>query len=65
MFSSLSSFLPPALQLGSQEKDKPPLKPTTQDVSAPQPAMAVDEQGALRKKKERTHEVGMRVLFML
>lgn len=59
MFATLSSFLPPVLHPGSQDKDKPPLKPTTEDVSAPQPVMAADDQGALRKKKERTHEVGM------
>ena len=65
MFSSLSSFLPSALQQNSQDKDKPPPKPSTDQISTPQPAMAVDEQGMLKKKKERTHEVGERVSFTL
>ena len=58
MFSTLSSLLPPAFQSNAQEKDKPPLKPSPEDISPPQPAMAVDEQGVYKKKRDKTHEVG-------
>lgn len=63
MFSTLSSFLPSALQSATQEKEKPPIHPTTSQISAPQPApaMVADEQGMLKKRKERTHEVGVLV----
>ncbi|KAL4246422.1 hypothetical protein ABKN59_009246 [Abortiporus biennis] len=65
MFSTLSSFLPPALQPNAQEyKQTPPQdsepqphpSTTSQDEERPQSSdMAVDEQ-AVKKRKERTHE---------
>lgn len=61
MFSTLSSFLPPALQLGAQ--DKTPPTPDRESIlgqphltEEPQRNMGVDEQG-VKKRKERTHEV--------
>ncbi|CAL1698329.1 unnamed protein product [Somion occarium] len=60
MFSTLSSFLPPALQLGAQ--DKTPPTPDRESIlgqphltEEPQRNMGVDEQG-VKKRKERTHE---------
>ncbi len=63
MLSTLSSFLPPVLQLGSQDKNSPTSPHKHTPSHNPDPAsnnddndMSVDEHGA-KKKKERTHEV--------
>ena len=57
MLSSISSFLPAALQIGS---DKPPPSDTAATLTASPTKvtddMAVDEQG-VKKKKDRTNEV--------
>lgn len=64
MLSTISSFLPPALQLGNQEKNNQKVqdKDTDSDTN-PNPAsngvsndMSVDEHG-IKKKRDRTHEV--------
>lgn len=69
MLSTLSSFLPPVLQLGSQDKngsrlpDKDPERDSQEQDRSHRPStngftndMSVDEHG-LKKRKERTHEV--------
>ncbi|KAI0070214.1 hypothetical protein K474DRAFT_1632129, partial [Panus rudis PR-1116 ss-1] len=66
MFSTISSFLPSGLQLGTSDRDSPSDKenntvdsPTQFDTNHSHrdsnPDMAVDEHG-IRKRKERTHE---------
>lgn len=62
MFSSLSSFLPSALQVGTQDKDRTPLRPSPDQISPPQlsPTKTEEEMTtddpATKKRKERTHE---------
>ena len=59
MLSSISSFLPSALQIGSEKSPPPSQQPGTLSESptkADEEDMAVDEHG-VKKKKERTNEV--------
>ena len=60
MLSSISSFLPSALQIGN-DKSPPPQEPKAQITESPTKDdetedMAIDEHG-VKKKKERTNEV--------
>ena len=60
MLSSISSFLPSALQIGN-DKSPPPQEPKAQITESPTKDdetedMAIDEHG-VKKKKERTEEI--------
>lgn len=62
MLSTISSFLPPALQLGAQDRNAntPPegdsILGRAQLTEEPKRNMTVDEHG-VKKRKERTNEV--------